>query len=536
MSTLVTYQPCSTSSQANFVAWASAISTYLGAMYAATVTVSGSGLTVTATSWSVGSAFPTDGSWNGATILIGGVQYPVSSVTSGSVLTLSSPANNGAGQTFTAGWIQTGDVGQVVWTATAWTGTTLTAVGSVVTATWTSYTGPLPRVGMTVTFSGFSNSGNNAIFTLTAVNIAAHTMTFTNAAVNLPDANNGSGAGTTVAIGGTLTGTCNTSGTGVTWVSGNYFPTGGLTTGTISIGGTNYTISSIGSPTFLSTTGTITTGGGAGVTFSFTYAYPSATNTYSIECWGLADALQSTSPFYVKIYYGTGGTSSDPVLYVAAGTQPTYFINFPVNGQLSGALSLCNSMGNTNVGSNTSVGNSATSYEMDLSGNVDRFGCILWRNSTGSLSRIWAVDRSKNGTGGNTGNYLTLVTAGTGQYSTQQSVFATSVATLGWGTTTQEGGSSQYRWVTVMPITSTTGQVNGNTMVSPVYPTVGYIDYPHLMAVCGFGVDWAEGSSPTPTILGSAHTYLFTKSTGIISLANQGNNTSVSVFPAIRWE
>ena len=30
-------------------------------MYAATVTVSGSGLTVTATSWSVGSAFPTDG-------------------------------------------------------------------------------------------------------------------------------------------------------------------------------------------------------------------------------------------------------------------------------------------------------------------------------------------------------------------------------------------------------------------------------------------------------------------------------------------
>ena len=532
MSTLITNQPCSTSSQANFVAWATAISNYLRAMYSATVTVSGSGLTVTATSWTTGSAFPTDGSWTGATILIGGAPYPVASVTSGSVLTLSTPANNGAGQALTAGWIQTGDVGQVVWTATVWAGLTIAATGSVVTATWTSYTGPLPRVGMTVTFSAFNNSGNNAIFTLTAVNIAAQTMTFTNASVNLPDSNNGSGAGTTIAIGGTLTGTCNTSGTTVTWVSGNYFPTIGLTAGTISIGGTNYTISSVGSPTTLTTTGTITTGGGAGVTFSFTYAYPSATNTYGVECWGLADALQSSSPFYVKIYYGTGGTVSDPVLYIAAGTQSTYFVNFPANGQLSGALSLCNSIANASVGSNLSAGNSATSYEMDLSGNVDRFGCILWRNSTGSLARILAIDRSKNSTGGNTGNYLTVLTSGTGANSTQQSVFSTSVAQLGWGITVQEAGS-EYRWATIMPITATTGQVNGSTMVSPVYPLVGYIDNPHLMAVVGFGVDWAEGTTPQPTILGSVHTYLFTKSTGIIAVANQGVNT---MFPAIRFE
>lgn len=536
MSTFVTNQPCSTSSLANFVAWGQTISNYLGAMYSATVTVSGSGLTVTATSWTTGSAFPTDGSWTGATILIGGAPYPVASVTSGSVLTLSSPATNGAGQTLTAGWIQSGDVGQVVWTATTWTGITLTAVGSTVTVTWTSYAGPLPRVGMTVTFSGFANSGNNAIFTLKTVSMASKQMTFTNAAVNLPDANNGSGAGTTVAIGGTLTGTCNTSGTTVTWVSGNDFPgAGALTSGTITIGGTGYTISSIGSPTTLTTTGTISTGGGSGVTFSFTYAYPGGTSNYAQEVWGLADSLQSTNPFYIHLWYGTGTTASDPALLVQVTTQPTINLSAPYNGQNSGALEFCNVSVQTFIGSNAAVGNSATSYECDFSGNVDRFGCILWRNSTGSLSRILAIDRSKNSSGANTGNYITILTCGTGANSTQQSLFSTSVATFTWGASTQEAGS-EYRWATLMPVTATTGVVNGNTLVSPVWPLVGQIDNQSLAVVCGFSADWAEGATITPTFYGNTHTYLYTKSTGIVGVINQGNNAGGTGFPAIRWE
>ena len=343
------------------------------------------------------------------------------------------------------------------------------------------------------------------------------------------------GSGTTVIFGGTLTGTCNTSGNSVTWVSGNYFPMGQLTSGTITIGGTGYTISAVTSPTSITTTGTISTGGGAGVTFSFTNTYPSAVSTYAWECWGLADTLQSGTPFYIYLRYGTGTTLSDPVLYVQASTQPTANGSFPINGQNSGSLVFVNTTTLTPVGSNLAVGNSGTSYECDLSGNVDRFGCILWRNSTGSIARILAVDRSKNSTGGNTGNYLTVLTSGTGANSTQQSIFATAIATLGWGITVQEAGS-EYRWATIMPITATTGTVNTTTMVSPVYPLVGYIDYPSLAVVCGFSADWAEAATMTPTILGSTHTYLYSKSTGIVGVINQGSNAGGTGFPAIRWE
>lgn len=96
------------------------------------------------------------------------------------------------------GWTQTNDTGQVVWTATVLTCTQVAMTGTTAVISYSSFTGPAPRQGMSVTFSGFGNSGNNTALTLTAVSGGSSgTVTATNASgVSETHA----GSGTTTAI------------------------------------------------------------------------------------------------------------------------------------------------------------------------------------------------------------------------------------------------------------------------------------------------------------------------------------------------
>lgn len=60
------------------------------------------------------------------------------------------------------GWLQQNDTGQVVWTATVLTLTQAAVSGGNTTFSYSSFTGPAPRIGMSVTTSGFVNGANNA--------------------------------------------------------------------------------------------------------------------------------------------------------------------------------------------------------------------------------------------------------------------------------------------------------------------------------------------------------------------------------------
>jgi hypothetical protein len=96
------------------------------------------------------------------------------------------------------GWVQTNDTGQVVWTATVLTCTQVAMSGTTATISYSSFTGPAPRVGMSVTFSGFTNGGNNAALTLTVVSGGS---SGTVQAVNASGVNEThSGSGTTTAL------------------------------------------------------------------------------------------------------------------------------------------------------------------------------------------------------------------------------------------------------------------------------------------------------------------------------------------------
>jgi hypothetical protein len=69
----------------------------------------------------------------------------------------------------TAGWVQANDTGQVVWTATVFTLTQATVSGGNGIYSFSSYTGPVPRIGMSVIITGFTNGGNNLTATITAL-------------------------------------------------------------------------------------------------------------------------------------------------------------------------------------------------------------------------------------------------------------------------------------------------------------------------------------------------------------------------------
>jgi hypothetical protein len=69
----------------------------------------------------------------------------------------------------TAGWVQTNDTGQVVWTATVLTLTQAAVSGGNAVYSFSSYTGPAPRIGMSVIVTGFTNGGNNLTATITAL-------------------------------------------------------------------------------------------------------------------------------------------------------------------------------------------------------------------------------------------------------------------------------------------------------------------------------------------------------------------------------
>ena len=337
------------------------------------------------------------------------------------------------------GLVQTNDSGQVVWTATVLTMTEV-AVGATAVYHYSSYTGPAPRIGMSVAVTGFATGGNNVTGVLTAVSGGASGTVTMALATQANEVH--AGSGTTTAI-----------------------------------------------------------------------AAAPGQNSYVYEIWGLNDTLQATSPFYIKMEYGTGAGASYANLYITVGTGTNGA------GSISGNVSTRTSMANSWSGAS-----GATLYECDFCGSTSYFSILMWRLASNNNARVFCVERSKDSAGADTGDYATLIVAGYATV-TQQTVFKVGVGTV----TTQEINATA-RWATVLPITATTGSLNNKMHVSPVYALVGQVPYPHLMALVVLTADLTEGSVFTAQVFGVNHNYLFTKGS-IPVVGNQGVG-----YPAIRWE
>lgn len=245
-------------------------------------------------------------------------------------------------------------------------------------------------------------------------------------------------------------------------------------------------------------------------------AVPGISTAYT-EIWGMGDNTSTGSAFYMSLSYKEGSSNTYGFYSIQMGTGSTGL------GVLSGNTGASNPIGQTE--GTTTVG------EFDISGGVNWFCFIAYRlPAIANVSKMMAVERQRTSTGAAGTSYVTVLTscinAGNG-LCTQQSIFQ-----VGAGTSTTQETGNDYRWATVLPVTSTTGTVNNQTLVSPVYPLVGYIDNPHMMVVVGLTADYTEGSIITVNIYGGNHNYLYTKAPNNgTAVGNQGLG-----FPAIRWE
>lgn len=247
---------------------------------------------------------------------------------------------------------------------------------------------------------------------------------------------------------------------------------------------------------------------------------PSAGTTY-YEIWQAGDTLQSTSPMFVMITYGTLSYNA-PYMAIQVGTGS--------NG--AGAL--------TNAGPTTAFANSSrygtlvstsTTSTWSISGASNRMSFYMLQGFVNPW--IFSVERSHNADGTDNGNYINYVvgsyTVGAAVSSTasnyaQQSIFPEN-----------QGGPQNFEQglMTFQTSNSTSGFYNGILVACPVFPLAGFLDYPMTGVVNILTSDFPVGSVFQSTIYGSAHSYLVASGSGYPLQTNQNKGLQSL---AIRFE
>lgn len=242
------------------------------------------------------------------------------------------------------------------------------------------------------------------------------------------------------------------------------------------------------------------------------------------EIWASNDG---GTTFYIKLEYGQCAANI-PGMAITFGTSTNG------TGTLGGNTSTREFLGYTSA---TSQG--STTYECDFfsgqqsstTANGSCFACMMWRLAAATQGGWFIVfERSKTSGGVDTNSYITYVCgpnttpASAGAYH-QCSVF------LSGGVAT--GPRDIYPQAVQQNSTTTSWLTGSNIAASPVFPNVGYFDYPMINLQILKQADVAEGSSFTTTTYGASHTFLPSKAS---VFENVMTNGTAGAAIAIRWE
>lgn len=242
---------------------------------------------------------------------------------------------------------------------------------------------------------------------------------------------------------------------------------------------------------------------------------------YYYEIWQTNDALNATSPIYLRLVYFSqssalngSGAGATPQILFSVGTRVT-------NGFISGnALNGASSPIELLVQPSASSGASAT-YECDFSGSAGDFSMHMWRNVGPSSTWTFVIDRGKNSGGADVDTYFTVLSAQGSYAKYQQQIFKQSAGTrcpnnidTYWETI--DGSQSSY-------------QQNGLVPALPIFPLIGYVGNPLFQAVAIANGDVSvDGEQIAISVYGAPHTYMVSQNSTI----NANNNRC----PAILWE
>ncbi len=213
------------------------------------------------------------------------------------------------------------------------------------------------------------------------------------------------------------------------------------------------------------------------------------------KIYRMADALQATTPIYMKVYYGSGATNI-PAIHVSFGTGTngagtltgTTVAEFIVGPQTA-----------PTAGSPDGSGN----YNHLFSGSTSSFGMITSDNAVGTSQAYFFVERTKDTAGEDTTDgiiftwwHYTASTSGSGCLRPALSISKKHVF------------SSLHNTGFLVPVTGT-GQKGADVVTYPYYVHGPEMLNPGIMGMATFEADMGAGNA-TVTHYGTARTYKFT--------------------------
>jgi len=240
---------------------------------------------------------------------------------------------------------------------------------------------------------------------------------------------------------------------------------------------------------------------------------------YYYEVWQTNDALNATSPIFLRLVYSTQntalngiGSNSTPRIFVSVGTRVQ--LGFLGGNTLNGAVSPIEKV----ILPGSAAGGSST-FECDFSGDAGSFSMHMWRDRP-TATWTFIIDRAKNSAGVDTDNYFTVLSA---QNNTriQQQLFKQ-------GAGTRCPNQIDQYWESVHSGQTSFAQ-NGLVPAFPVFPIIGYLGNPLLRAVTiGIGDSTGDGEQFSISVYGTPHTYMVSQNS---TVSEPGN-----LNPAILWE
>jgi hypothetical protein len=228
---------------------------------------------------------------------------------------------------------------------------------------------------------------------------------------------------------------------------------------------------------------------------------------YKFRVYKMADSLQSTSPVFMKIRYGRSASGNCPAIGVQFGTGSNG------SGTLTGYVS-------TEALHSSNVANASTStFTCYFSGDTNRFMMCLWESqgravSNSSIPFFLQVERSKDNTGADTGEYLWYIVGFNGSSRQAQAIFLlTNTAPA------EETGG----YPAVFP---TTRAFNNFICVVPAFPIIGCLGNPCIMGFMN-AADITHLSVINLNYYGVSHTLIaFSNANGPFNFAGRSNDAA----------
>jgi hypothetical protein len=239
-----------------------------------------------------------------------------------------------------------------------------------------------------------------------------------------------------------------------------------------------------------------------------TVARPGATNTSAgYQVWRMDDTLQATKPVYLKIEYGTGGSTAVASIWVTIGTGSDGA------GNITGTFQ--NRQQITAVTANVATGDSFGS----AANNRITFAVL----ATLATAFWFSCERTKDNTGADTGDGLIL---GWGSASSNHKSRCVYFA----GSNPTEETGLQFILSTLSPSTFGT-----DTGIGIMIPMRGIAMQPGLNVALIVAADYATGATISFSVYGASHTYQVMSSISTLR-GSIGALSDASIRLALRYE